>query len=658
MEGKQVNTGLRAITKQVEIGSNEKGTRANSQTRLQLFFHKNEDQFSSISEQRDFHKSLFSSTDLNSNALAALKYASRYCALDIDDSRDCSIFSSNESGASEPLNILCLVLGEGSFPRTAILAAICQGWVAVAIDENLHPEWRGIRDEITNSSATAGKYFGFKGSMKDFLVNGQRIIKANMSDSHYFHHIIMIGIESQNNLRPLHGVGGLFGVADLRELYDKAPVTVVSLSSEDSTFSDGSSGCQNMSRPFSSEPKFSFVDTNTSSSFRQFDVWRFPSSGAYSTSSSNQSSCKSTLSSGVKSSASMERNLPKKHLGIEGSSIEGSISESIMYGRNTKKFSRAAQLQLQQTLAAENRYMSRVSVKKIIPISAPGKNKADDRKSSFLSFLQPRSQLAPPQSEPPCSSVSKFHEVVNMTTPIITNIKKSPSIPKNAGNPNRCAPKTEHSTIRRENEQDSSHKSTPLSSSLPPRRDTCDKSISSLDVTYASTIDSDETHSSSGDSLSTHTRSRASSLTQEFHEGDIVEVRIDNISQMGVIEMETFKGFYNVKLLSDTPAWNNLRSNVDLYTKYYASGVLPEVPARHLRPFHCAKPGEVLNVWVKGKEYSFQVQGLEDGGTKNPKFDDMKYIVRFSDKNSSGWRQIKHRVAVQKAYQRHVVFSV
>jgi len=602
--------------------------------------------------------SRFSSTDLNSNALAALKYASRYCALDTDDSRDSSILSSNESDASEPLHILCLVLGEGSFPRTAILAAICQGWVAVAIDENLHPEWRGSRDDITNSSATAGIYFGFKGSMKDFLVNGQRIIQANMSETHYFHHIIMIGIESQINSRPLHGVGGLFGVADLRELYDRAPVTVVSLSSGESTFSDGSSCCQNMRGPFSSESTFSFVDTNITSSYRQFDVWRFPSSGAYSTSSSSQSSCKSTLSSSAKSSASMERNPSKKHLGIEGSSAEGSTRESLIYGRTPKKFSRVAQLQLQQALAAENRYMSRVSVKKIIPITASGIKKAADGKSSILSFLKPRSQPSPPQSEPPSSSVSKSHDVVNMTTPIITNIKKSPSIRKNAGNPNRCAQKTEHSTIRRENESDNSHKSTPLSSSMQQRSDTSEKSISTLDVTYASTFDSDETHSSSEDSLTTHSRSRASSLTQEFHEGDIVEVRIDNISQMGVIETETFKGFYNVKLLSDTPAWNNLRSNVDLYTKYYANGVLPEVSARHLHPFHCAKPGEVLNVWVKGKEYSFQVQGLEDGGQKNPKFGDMKYIVRFSDKNGSGWRQIKHRVAVQKAYQRHVVFSV
>ncbi len=629
-----------------------------------MIFREIEDRFMLMSEQGDFLNSLFPSTDLIGSSLAALQYACRYCASNtgifnspqqVVDSRDSLILSSNGSHASEPSEILCLVLGEGSFPRTAILAAICQGWVSVAIDEDLHPEWRGIHDEIARSNSTAGKYFGFQGSMKDFLANGRTIIQATMAETHRFVEIIMIGIESENNSSPLNDIGGLFGVADLRELYARAPVTVVSISSEDSSFLDGSIGCQNMNRPFSTEPKFTLVDTNLSSPYRHLNVWRFPSSGAYSTSSSSRSARKSSLSSSVISSSSLERMSSKEHLGIGDSIVEGSTSESILYGRNTKKYSRVAQLQLQQALAAENRYVRRGSMKENLPIPATGNKAPVDGKSSILSFLKRRSQVPLSQREQLSSSAIKSKEDGNIATPIITNIKKSPTIPKAVGYSTKCESKSECVTVCEENQGDNnSHQYSLVSPSMPSRSNTCASSISSLDVTYTSTFDSDETQSFSGDLLPIHSRHSASSLTHQFHEGDIVEVRIDNICQMGVVETEPFHGFYNVKLLSDTPAWNNLRSKVDLYTKFYAHGILPEVPARQLLPFRCANPGDVLNVWVKGKEYSFQIQGLEDGS----KIEDTKYIVRFADKTGSGWRQIKHRVAVNKAYYRRVVFDV
>ena len=47
-----------------------------------------------------------------------------------------------------PKSVVCIVLGEGSTPRTAILASQHYGWTTIAIDPNLSEDWDGCHDDM------------------------------------------------------------------------------------------------------------------------------------------------------------------------------------------------------------------------------------------------------------------------------------------------------------------------------------------------------------------------------------------------------------------------------------------------------------------------------------------------------------------------------
>jgi hypothetical protein len=237
-------------------------------------------------------------------------------------------FSSSafETGDVVPSSVLCLVLGDGSSPRTALTAAIKNGWTVVSIDEKLDKSWVGRRDGLGNSSS-AHRYVGFRGTMNKFLFEGKQMIQSSLRDAHDFQHLIIICIETTSNFDRLETLRGRCGVADLRMIYNNIPATVVSVSSPNLT------QC-----PFQSTKGSSYVDNSILSANSHVKVWNFESS-------SKRSFDSSVPTATVTISTSSEASSMTQY---DAGSRQETAQVSLTYTHSPK----VAQLQLQEALAA------------------------------------------------------------------------------------------------------------------------------------------------------------------------------------------------------------------------------------------------------------------------------------------------------------------
>lgn len=231
------------------------------------------------------------------------------------------------AGSVDPSSILCLVLGDGGSPRTALAAAIKNGWTVVSIDEKLDKSWVGRRDGLGNSSS-AHRYLGFRGTMNDFLFEGKQVIQSSLCDAYNFQHLIIICIEATSNFDRLQTLRGRCGVADLRMIYNNIPATVVSVSSSNLT------QC-----PLQSSKGSSYLDKGILSANRHVTVWNFESS-------SKRSFDSSVPTATVSISTSSEASSMTPH--DTGSRQETVPQVSLTYAHSSK----VAQLQLQEALAA------------------------------------------------------------------------------------------------------------------------------------------------------------------------------------------------------------------------------------------------------------------------------------------------------------------
>jgi ribosomal protein L21E len=154
-------------------------------------------------------------------------------------------------------------------------------------------------------------------------------------------------------------------------------------------------------------------------------------------------------------------------------------------------------------------------------------------------------------------------------------------------------------------------------------------------------------HEDGSDPPSAH--SRPPRITHDYKPGDIVEVKVDNLYQVGMVDSQPFKGVYNVTLFSDTPAWNEKRAHVDIYQ--HSPERMPEVLSRDMRPFTPAPMGEIVFVFVNGSERKCCVHGYSYDGSDELSPSHMKYVVKFAKKDGE-WRHEKHRVPVQRAYRK------
>ena len=70
---------------------------------------------------------------------------------------------------------LCLCIGDGQTPRTAVLAAFLRRWRCVSIDPELHEKWSGTH-------ATVQGLVGFRGTLDEFMATLRPVRKAGDGD--------------------------------------------------------------------------------------------------------------------------------------------------------------------------------------------------------------------------------------------------------------------------------------------------------------------------------------------------------------------------------------------------------------------------------------------------------------------------------------------
>jgi len=125
--------------------------------------------------------------------------------------------------------VVCLVLGEGPTPRTAILASQHYGWTTYAIDPSLSDQWIGRQGDVPC-------YFGFAGTMGDFLKEDGGGGEGVGSSTRFgrprsgvpVRHLVVTGMQPSNRSEPVRMTGSGH-IHEVRSRYDDVPTTFVSL---------------------------------------------------------------------------------------------------------------------------------------------------------------------------------------------------------------------------------------------------------------------------------------------------------------------------------------------------------------------------------------------------------------------------------------------
>ena len=296
----------------------------------------------------------FNSNENISSSLACINAAEKYGS-----------FSSSayDTYGVDPSSVLCLVVGDGTSPRTALTAAVKNGWTVVTIDEKLDKSWVGRREGPGNSSS-AIRYVGFRGTMNDFLFNGKRTIQSSLRNTQYFQHLIIMCIETTSNFDQLNTLCGRCGVADLRMIYNNIPATVVSVSSPN-----------NLAKcPFEVEAS-SYIDNSILAANSHVKVWNFESS-------SKRSFDSSVPSASVTISTSSDTSSMTQY-------DTGSRQEKVQVSMPFTYSPKVAQLQLQQALAAVKKSEMRSKQRNSPCIKQSHETKQHGR----MKLAQPKSKL-------------------------------------------------------------------------------------------------------------------------------------------------------------------------------------------------------------------------------------------------------------------------
>ena len=601
---------------------------------------------------------LFPSGRQITSALGALNAAN----IGISSTPDGSFSSYQEENA---VSTLCLVLEDGRDPRTAIVASIHHGWSVVAISSHLDKKWEQPIDLLPDGS----RFLGFRGNMVDFLAKGYELVQSSLCSISDIQRLVMICPEHGSNFDQLKSLRGRLGICDLRVLYNNVPVTIVSISS-DEILQD----C-----PLRLSPAVSFVDEDILTTNRRVQVWTL---GA----------CRLP----VAAAANVQRNdktrefLPKNFGSLE--TIDHDKKQcvpTLNIRRNAN--SKVAQLQKQKELALQQR----------IELSSQQHSnfsKTEKAHENSVELACRAQNYKPPRS----SMIERISDRVGRCTPNITpkvsakltssdnrrRVKEN-NADSSDGAINREKKGTAvslvslHTTLGRDTSQ--SNHTTSLHPSVtktslyscnivPPSSmlrntshrqsrirkftstDTTKDVVSTMKKSVSSSSTSIQTESTANSSdhetdfhlLSHNFMSSLTAASPEYEVGDFVEVKIGNIYQPCTIDKQLFKNVYNVTLFTDTPAWNEKRSKVDIYQ--HCPERIPEVLARDIRPFTPARLGEVVYVFVNGTERKCCVCDYTYSENDELTVKNMKYVVKFATKEGEWWSE-KHRVPVQRAYR-------
>jgi len=119
------------------------------------------------------------------------------------------------------VKVNCLCIGDGSTPRTAVLACFLHKWDCISIDPALHEDWRGV-----NPKGVRG-LTGFGGTLEEFLLQSNNQSSNGDNDdatsTTKYDHLVLLCVHSHARLT------GNASVPNIMALYNNIPTTLISL---------------------------------------------------------------------------------------------------------------------------------------------------------------------------------------------------------------------------------------------------------------------------------------------------------------------------------------------------------------------------------------------------------------------------------------------
>lgn len=181
--------------------------------------------------------------------------------------------STNNSAALNkynPKSIICIVIGEGSLPRTAVLASLHYGWTTLSVDPDLDEDWDGYQEDVPN-------YTGYSGTISEFMSDDytESYFELENSESRP-NHLVIIGVQMNKDELRLRGNSN---INEIRARYDDIPTTLVSMSPlRKATLApkrrQGQCGSK-LEKDVGYEPNCSYIDEGVFSVCRLVEVWNF-----------------------------------------------------------------------------------------------------------------------------------------------------------------------------------------------------------------------------------------------------------------------------------------------------------------------------------------------------------------------------------------------
>ena len=172
-----------------------------------------------------------------------------------------------ENEAVNPKSIVCLVLGEGRTPRTAVLCSVHYGWTSYSIDPSLSDGWDGYHEDIP-------AFTGYSGTVAEFVDNTQDSIIEIQNQS--VKHLVIICINKQKDQIRLKGDSNIM---EIRARYNDVPTTLVSISPvRKATLAPKRRSGQYMSKlekDIGYDPNCSYIDSSVFSECRLLELWNF-----------------------------------------------------------------------------------------------------------------------------------------------------------------------------------------------------------------------------------------------------------------------------------------------------------------------------------------------------------------------------------------------
>ncbi|KAL7541787.1 hypothetical protein ACHAXR_011214 [Thalassiosira sp. AJA248-18] len=115
-------------------------------------------------------------------------------------------------------NIKCLCIGDGSTPRTAVLACFLKKWDCISIDPALHEVWQGVQPKGVRGLNCFG------GTLEDFLIQSNNNEDGDDGTStEKYDHLILLCVHSHARL-----VGNA-SVPNIMAKYNNIPTTLISV---------------------------------------------------------------------------------------------------------------------------------------------------------------------------------------------------------------------------------------------------------------------------------------------------------------------------------------------------------------------------------------------------------------------------------------------